>query len=180
MLTFWPNKKVASRQHLYQGAPDGLYQELTNRGKLVVEGQVPQRRRSTARGRSGPPEGVATLEQTWKRGKLDGAVKKYIDGKVATEATYKDGKATGRYVEYRAGKPAVTGQFADDRKTGTWTEYDPEGRVTLTATYKDGVLDGAWRQLVDGAVLEGTLTQGRRTGTWTRTDKAGVVRELRY
>ena len=179
MLTFWPNKKVASRQHLYQGAPDGLYQELTNRGKLVVEGRFRSELKNGA-WKEWTPDGVPTLEQTWKRGKLDGALKKYVDGKVTTEATYKDGKATGRYVEYRAGKPAVTGQFADDRRTGTWTEYDAEGHVTLTATYKDGVLDGPWRQLVDGAVLEGTLTQGRRTGTWTRTDKAGVVRELHY
>jgi antitoxin component YwqK of YwqJK toxin-antitoxin module len=179
MLTFWPNRKVASRQHLYQGAPDGLYQELTNRGKLVVEGRLHGEQKHGA-WKEWTPDGVPTLEQTWKRGKLDGTVKKYGDGKVSMEATYKDGKATGRYVEYRAGKPAMTGQFADDRKTGTWTEYDPEGRVTLTATYKDGVLDGPWHQLVDGVALAGTLTQGRRTGIWTQTDKAGVVRELRY
>jgi antitoxin component YwqK of YwqJK toxin-antitoxin module len=179
MLTFWPNKKVASRQHFYQGASDGLYQELTKEGKVVVEARF----RSDAKHgawKEFTPDGVPTLEQTWKRGKLDGVVKKYVDGAIATEATYKEGKATGRYAEYRAGKPAVTGQFADDRRTGTWTEYDAEGHVTLTATYKDGVLDGVWRQLVDGIVVEGTLTQGRRTGTWTRTDKAGVVRQLTY
>jgi hypothetical protein len=61
-----------------------------------------------------------------------------------------------------------------------WTTYDADGRVTLTATYKDGVLDGPWRQLVGGVVLEGTLTQGRRTGTWTQTDKAGAVRQQGY
>jgi len=179
MQTFWPNKKVATRQHLYQGAADGLYQELTNRGKVVVEGRFRSDQKHGA-WKEWTPDGVPTLEQTWKRGKLDGVVKKYIDGKVATEATYKDGKATGKYVEYRGGKPAVTGQFQDDRRTGTWTEYDAGDHVTLTATYKDGVLEGAWRQLVDGEVLEGTLTQGRRTGTWTRTDKAGVVRQLTY
>jgi len=179
MLTYWPNKKVASRQHLSQGAADGLYQELTNRGKVIVEGRF---RNDLKHGawKEATPDGVPTLEQTWKRGKLDGVVKKYVDGKVATQATYKDGKATGPYVEYRAGKPAVTGQWKDDRKTGTWTEYDAEDHVTLTATYEDGVLDGAWRQLVDGVVLEGTMTQGRRTGTWTRTDKAGAVRQLTY
>jgi antitoxin component YwqK of YwqJK toxin-antitoxin module len=107
-------------------------------------------------------------------------VRKYIDGKLATEATYKDGRASGKYVEYRNGKPAVTGQFADDRRTGAWTQYDADGHVTLTATYRDGVLDGPWRQLVGGVVLEGTLTQGRRTGTWTQTDKAGEVRQQSY
>src|ERR1044071_2834418 len=99
---------------------------------------------------------------------------------IATKAMFKDGKATGPYAEFRAGKPAVTGQFTDDRRTGTWTEYDAEGRVTLTASYKDGVLDGMWRQMVDGIVVEGSLTQGRRTGPGTRTDKAGVVRQLTY
>lgn len=179
MLTFWPTRKVAARQHLYQGVPDGVYQELTKLGKVVVEGRFRNEQKHGA-WKEWTPEGVPTLEQTWKRGKLDGVVRKYIDGMVATEATYKDGKVTGPYAEYRAGKPAVTGQFVDDRRTGTWTQYDPEGRVTLTATYKDGVLDGPWRQLVAGTVLEGTLTQGRRTGTWTRTDKAGVVRQLTY
>src|SRR5262249_13899175 len=126
------------------------------------------------------PEGVPTLEQSWKRGKLDGVVKKYADGVVMTEGTYKDGKASGPYVEYRAGKPSLTGRFADDRRTGTWTQYDGEGRALLAMTYKDGVLDGMWRQLVDGSAVEGIVTQGRRTGTWTRTDKAGAVRQLTY
>ncbi len=179
MLTFWPNKKVASKQHYYQGVVDGLYQEYTPRNKLVVEGRYRDERKHGL-WREWTPEGVPTLEQTWKKGKLDGAVKKYVDGKLAMQTTYKDGKVEGPYVELRAGKQAVTGQFAADKKTGTWTYYDAEGHVTLTATYKDGVLDGPWRQLVDGIVLEGTMTQGRRTGTWTQTDKAGVAKQLTY
>jgi antitoxin component YwqK of YwqJK toxin-antitoxin module len=179
MVTFWPNKKVASRQRLYQGAADGIYQELTSKGKVVVEGHY---RSDLKHGswKEWTAEGVPTLEQSWKRGKLDGVVKKYADGVVASEASYKAGKASGPYVEYRAGKPSLTGRFADDRKTGTWTQYDGEGRVLLTMTYKDGVLDGMWRQLVDGTVVDGFVTQGRRTGTWTRTDKGGVVRQLTY
>jgi antitoxin component YwqK of YwqJK toxin-antitoxin module len=179
MLTFWPNKKVASRQHMVQGKADGIYQELTVRGKVVVEGHY---RNDVKHGswKEWTADGVPTLEQMWRRGKLDGAVKKFVDGKLATEASYKDGKATGPYTEYRGSKPAVTGQFQDDRKAGTWTQYDPEGHTVLTASYRDGVLEGVWRQLVDGAVVEGSVTQGRRTGTWTRTDKAGAVRQVTY
>lgn len=179
MLTFWGNRKVSTRQHLAQGQADGLYQELTNRGKLVVEGRF---RNDVKHGawKEWTPEGVATLEQGWKRGKLDGVIKKRVDGKVVSEATYKDGKAIGKYTEFRGSKPSVTGQFADDRRAGTWTYYDAEGHVLLTASYKDGVLDGPWRQLVDGTVLEGTMTQGRRTGLWTRTDKAGATKQLSY
>jgi hypothetical protein len=42
-----------------------------------------------------------------------------------------------------------------------------DGTVALTATYKDGVLDGPWREVVAGAVIEGTLVAGRRSGPWT-------------
>ena len=50
----------------------------------------------------------------------------------------------------------------------------------LTSTYKDGVLDGPWHQLVGGAVLEGQMVAGRRSGDWTRTEKGGAVRRLTY
>ena len=179
LLTFWPNRKIATRQHVYQGSPDGLYQELTPRGKVVVDGHYRGELKHGAWVER-TADGAPLLEQTWKRGKLDGTVRKYVDGQLASEATYQDGKAQGAYAEYRAGKPAVTGQFADDRRTGTWTERDAEGRVVLTSTYRDGVLDGPWRQLVDGAVVEGAMRQGRRAGTWTRTDAAGAVQRTTY
>ena len=179
MLTFWGNKKPSSRQHLLQGAQDGIYQELTLRGKVVVEGHY---KGDVKHGvwKEWTPEGVPTLEQMWRHGKLDGVVKKLVDGKVAMTVTYKAGKAQGPYVEHRDGKPAVTGQFVADQKDGTWTQYDADGSVILTATYKAGVLDGPWRQLVEGAVLEGVMVAGRRSGTWTRTDRAGSVSKLTY
>lgn len=179
MLTFWPSKKIATRQRLVRGVATGPYQELTASGKLVVDGRYLG---DVKHGvwREWTAEGVLTLEQTWKHGVLDGTVKKYVDGKLATESSYRDGKAHGSYVEYRAGKPAVTGQFDDDQRTGTWTHHDADGRIVMTANYRSGVLDGRWQQLIDGVVLEGMVTQGRRTGIWTTTDKAGAVRQLTY
>ena len=179
MQTFHPNKKPSSKQRLYQGALDGVYQELTPRGRVVVEGHYAN---DVKHGtwKEWTPDGVLTLEETWKRGKLDGTVRKLVDGKPAMEASYVDGKASGRYAEFRAGKPAVTGQFVDDAKDGTWTTYDADGAVVLTSTYQHGVLSGPWRELIDGAVLEGEMVAGRRSGTWTRTDRAGGVRKLTY
>ncbi len=179
MTTFHGNRKPSSRQRLHKGVEDGLYQELTSRGKVVVEGHY---RGGAKHGawKQWTPDGVLLLEQTWKRGKLDGSVKKYADGKLSVESTYADGKAEGPYVELRHGKPSVTGQFAADRRTGTWTHHAPDGSVVLVATYKDGVPDGPWRQLVGGAVVEGTMAAGRRAGTWTTTDKAGAVRTVSY
>lgn len=179
VYTYWSNKKPYTKQHLYKGYEDGLYQELTRTGKLVVEGHFAGVFKH-GRWKEWNADGVLLSEETWKKGKLEGAVKKYVDGKLAMEAAYVDGKADGPYVEYRLGKPAVTGQFAADAKTGTWTSYGADGSVLRIATYKEGVLDGPYRELTAGVVLEGAMVAGRRSGTWTRTDKAGAVRKLTY
>jgi len=52
--------------------------------------------------------------------------------------------------------------------------------VVRIATYKDGVLEGSYRELAGSNVLEGQMVAGRRSGTWTRTEKGGAVRKLTY
>lgn len=183
MEAYYPNKKVASETHMIAGAMDGVYRELTQRGKVVVEGRYASDKKH-GWWREWDDLGAAglqlRLEQHWRWGKLDGAVKKYEGGKLISEASFKSGKAEGPYTELRDGKPALTGTFTNDRRTGVWTTYDPDGSVTLTATYNDGVLDGSWRQLVSGSVVEGTMLAGRRTGDWSHTDKAGATQVVTY
>ena len=180
MQTFWGNRKPSSKQRLTRGYADGVYQELTLRGKVVVEGHY---RGDLKHGvwREWTADGTQLqLEQHWKRGKLDGKVKKYVGGKLATEATYVDGKVDGPYAELRDGKPAVTGQYVDDQKDGVWTIYAADGTVLRTATYKAGLLDGPWRELVAGAVVEGELVAGRRVGTWSHTERGGAAQKRTY
>lgn len=174
MLTFHTNKTPSSSTQMKNGEMSGKHEEYSFRGKTLVEGNYLADKKH-GWWREYTETGELVLEQQWKRGKLDGVVKKYDAGKLVSEATYKDGKADGKYTEYRDDKPSLIGQLVADRRSGTWTAYDALGAVTLIATYKDGVLDGPWKQLVDGAVVEGTMTGGRRSGTWTRTDKAGQV-----
>jgi uncharacterized protein len=179
LLTFHTNKRPSSRQYLYQGALAGIYQELTPLGKVVVEGRY---RNDLRHGtwKEWTAAGAPTLEQTWKRGKLDGIVKKYIAGKLATEAHYVEGKATGSYLELRDGRPAITGQFVDDERHGTWTTFAADGSVMAIATYQRNVLDGPWQQLVDGAVVEGQMVGGRRSGAWKRTERSGTSSTIDY
>jgi antitoxin component YwqK of YwqJK toxin-antitoxin module len=174
MLTFHANKRPSSRARMVNGQLQGKYEELTPRGKVVVEGYYSSDKKH-GWWREWTELGVPTLEEHYKSGKLDGSFKKYEAGKVAVAATFKNGKAEGTYTEYRNGKPSLVGQFTGDKRTGTWTAYDVDGSVTLTATYKDGVLDGPWKQLIDGSVVEGTMVAGRRSGTWTHTDRAGTA-----
>jgi uncharacterized protein len=178
--TFHPNNHtLATKEHLFQGERDGIYQELAAPKHVVVEGHYSGGIKHGT-WKEWTPEGVPLLEKTWKRGKLDGIWRKYVDGKVGVETTYKDGKVDGAYTEFRAGKLALQGQFSDDRRQGTWTTYDKNGNVIATATYKAGVLDGPWHELVGGIVYDGQMTAGRRAGTWTRTDRTGHVDKLEY
>jgi antitoxin component YwqK of YwqJK toxin-antitoxin module len=161
------------------GQMAGLYEELTARGKQIVEGHYLDDKKH-GWWREKTEAGVPTLEEHWKYGRLDGVVRKFIDGKVAVESNYKSGKAEGAYTEYRGGKPSLTGQFKADRREGTWTSYGPDGQVVMIATYKAGVLDGPWKVLDGGVVTEGTMLAGRRTGTWTRTDRTGAKTTVTY
>jgi antitoxin component YwqK of YwqJK toxin-antitoxin module len=177
MLTFHSNKKVSSRTRLVNGDMNGKYEELTPRGKVLVEGSyASDRKHGTWKEQT--ELGVPISEIHYKRGRLDGVFKKYTAGKLAVEATYKDGKAEGAYIEYRDGKPALTGQFTADLRTGTWTMFDAKGTPTLVATYKDGVLDGPWKEVLATQTREGTLVAGRPSGTWTHTDPAGRARPI--
>ena len=168
MLTFHANRRPASRQQLTRGVRSGRYEELSiarqaaRRGALPARPQarhvegVDGRGRADARADVEATAGSTARQEVRRRQDRDDRDLRRRQGRTAP------------YAEYRAGKPAMTGEFVDDRKHGTWTTYDADGGVNLTATYQAGVLDGPWRQLVDGAVIEGTMSGGRRAGTWTR------------
>jgi antitoxin component YwqK of YwqJK toxin-antitoxin module len=179
LLTFHANKRVATKTAYVGGLKEGAHEEFSSRGKPLVQGR---HLRDDKHGvwRELTETGELVLETTFKRGKLDGTWKKFDLGKLAAQATYKDGSAEGAYTEYRNGKQSLVGQFTADRRSGTWTAYDANGSVTLIATYQAGVLDGPWRQLVAGTVVEGTMSGGRRTGTWTQTDRAGQTTRVTY
>lgn len=179
VYTYWNNKKPFDRQRFYKGYEDGLYEQFTRTGKRVIEGHFAGVFKHGT-WKEWNADGALLSEEVWKRGKLEGAVKKYVDGKLSMESAYVDGKADGPYSEFRNGKPSLTGQFAADRKTGTWTSYAADGSVLRIATYKDGILDGSYRELANGVVIEGAMVAGRRSGTWTQTDRAGAVRKLTY
>lgn len=179
MLTFYPNRKPATRTYVKDGEMAGLYQELTPLGKVVVEGHYLHDRKH-GWWRTKTEAGVPTLEEHYRWGKLDGPVRKFIDGALAVEATYKLGKADGTYTEYRGGKPSLTGRFKGDLRDGTWTSYGPDGEVRMIATYKGGVLDGPWTALDGSAVTAGTMVAGRRSGTWTTTPRGGAQTSVTY
>ncbi len=185
MLRFSSPKKVERKIEYVDGRPDGLYQELTTQGKVVLEGHY----------RAGKKHG-SWIEKTangawilgcqYARGQLTGDYRKYIAGKIAVKAHYGTGKQAGlrdgEYQEFTGDTVTVQGQFVDDRKTGSWNTYDSTGTLTSSATWNAGVLDGLWQEFANGKpAVAGLYSAGQRTGTWSWFDGNGtVVREVQH
>jgi antitoxin component YwqK of YwqJK toxin-antitoxin module len=77
--TFWPNRRVSSKQRVYNGYADGAYLEYTLRGKLVIDGHMAGEYRHGA-WKEFTESGVPLVEATYKHGRPDGVVKKFADG----------------------------------------------------------------------------------------------------
>ncbi len=185
MLRFSSPKKVERKFEYVDGKPDGLYQELSTQGKVVLEGHY----------HAGKKHG-AWIEKTaggswilgceYARDKLTGDYRKYIGGKISVKARYGTGKQAGlrhgEYQEFTGDTVTVQGQFADDLKTGTWNSYDSAGTLTSSSTWNAGVLDGPWQEFANGKpAVTGLYRAGMRTGTWSWFDGNGtVVREVQH
>jgi uncharacterized protein len=173
MPTYYDSGLTATKLDMVRGLRHGVYQELTPRGKVVVEGSYVNDQRD------GPwlefdGDGAVVREAHYTEGKLEGVVRRYRDGHLIAEAGYAGGQREGAYRELKVsgdGKgdvEAVSGSFHADRKSGEWIYRRDDGSPSLVANYKNGVLQGPWRQLAgEKVVVRGQHEAGRRTGTWS-------------
>lgn len=61
----------------------------------------------------------------------------------ATQAGYSGRLLNGQYTEYYLNKNLkVQGNFKEGLKTGVWKKWDQDGRLTETAEWRKGLLDG--------------------------------------
>ncbi|HRC57055.1 MAG TPA: hypothetical protein PKU97_14075, partial [Kofleriaceae bacterium] len=183
MLTFHDNGQLATRTPMVRGLRHGIYQELNPRGKVVLEGAyASDQRHGLWIERDG--EGRVARQSTYVDGKLDGVVRRYVRGELASEVTYALGVREGPYRELQPGAdgellPAVTGAFAADLKSGPWVFRRPDGRA-MEVTYVKGDLQGPWQQRGAEGDLSGQHDRGRRVGTWTWTARGTPKRTITY
>lgn len=183
MLRFSSPKKVERKIEYVDGRPDGLYQELTTQGKVVLEGHYRAGKKHGAWIEK-TSSGQWILSSEYSRGQLTGDYRKYIGGKIAVKTRYGTGKQAGLrqgdYQEFSDATVTMQGQFTDDLKTGNWNTYDSAGNLTSSATWHAGVLDGLWQEFANGKpAVTGMYRAGMRTGTWSWFDGNGtVVREV--
>lgn len=184
LLTFHDNGEVATRTTLIRGMRHGRYQELSPRGKVLVSGSYANDLRHGAWVER-DAEGRLVRESRYVEGKLDGVLRRYWRGQLASETTYVAGVRQGPYRELAPGddgarRELVSGAFAADRKAGAWVFRRPNGEIALTAQFRDGELWGSFRQRDDQGELGGQYLAGRRTGTWSWKAADGGKRTVEY
>lgn len=92
----------------------------------------------------------------------------YPDGRILSVTPLAQNRPHGNYVQYyRNGNEAVKGHFKRGRKNGCWTWLSPDGKPDSLRTYKNGILDGPWRDYSLGElVVEKTYHLGKLEGKY--------------
>ena len=63
----------------------------------------------------------------------------------------------------------------DNLKFKTLTKYNEDGKITLIASYNNGIVDGTFKKFYENGILmeEGTYKMMKKVGLWKYYDEAG-------
>lgn len=88
--------------------------------------------------------GKIETQETFKNGKRHGIMKIYDeeDGKVNMEAPYTDGEINGVLKIFEGGKLATSTVYENGKANGQYIIYNPNGTKRITATVVNGKLEG--------------------------------------
>ena len=85
--------------------------------------------------------GNKEYEENYANGKKEGVRTDYDRaGKIDKVQNYKDNMLDGAFKKYTNGKLTQGGNYIKGKKDGQWKTYDESGKVTKTEVFKDGVL----------------------------------------
>src|SRR4029079_7977783 len=80
-----------------------------------------------------------SIEETWKKGQLDGPRRIYRQKLLVLEEHYGGGGVDGDWTAYLTnGKPRAEGRYRLGKQDGTWTTWYSNGKVQSTGDYTDG------------------------------------------
>jgi len=84
-----------------------------------------------------------------------------------------------------SGDKAAFGEYRGKnlrKRNGVFVYYNSEGKIIITATYKNNVGHGIFQRFYNNGVLadSGRLDRGNMTGFWKSWHDNGQLRELRY
>lgn len=161
------NGKMSARHEFENGERHGITQFFNFGGALVMEYQyikgdlVAWRAPGAAQWtpfngsgviRSKYPNGVVAFEDSFKNGQLHGSRKFFFEnGVLFKEIQFQEGLDHGvNVVNYPTGKPRLRAHYAFDENHGLIEYYSPDGTLSETGQYVEGVANGTFSFFKNG------------------------------
>jgi uncharacterized protein len=119
------------------------------------------------------------------------SVSKYVNGELIKDAQ-EVAKVDTKTDYYSTGKVKVVGSYKNNVPDGVMREYSPEGKITDSKIFKEGVVvgdgiidaegvrQGAWKEYYNTGELkgEGTYVNGQRIGDWKYYHQNGKIEQI--
>jgi len=131
-------------------------------------------------------DGVIQEESSSVDGLNEGMNRGWEDGYLFSEVEFQHGKLNGQCrqwykISLTNGKHQLeeTGLYIDDRKQGLWTTWYTNGNINNKRYYRNGELDGEYKQWFRNGDLEldGNYVLGTRQGLWTEWNLHNSIKE---
>lgn len=177
-----PNGKPVYEGTFHHDEPEGLFTYYHSNGKIKAKSffwNHGTQCRSTLFAETGAKEAQGLYLNKEK----DSAWVFFdVEGKIISQEGYKAGKKHGQHITYnpKSGKPTEERNFVDGKKHGPWITYFDNGKTRITALYRHGELDSAFRvQFPSGSPqLEGFYRNATKDGNWISYHETGKIKTV--
>jgi antitoxin component YwqK of YwqJK toxin-antitoxin module len=138
-VSWHPNGQMHRREILVQGSAQGLVEEWTEQGILVLAQETVDGRPHGPR-RTWHADGTPESEATFTSGALDGVLTHWFSsGQMRMQRKYREGKQHGVSREwFEDGQLMIEGSYSDGRIHGPYRRWHPDGTVAVDAEYHRG------------------------------------------
>ncbi len=106
------------------------------------------------------------------------------DGQVSESGLLARGARNGTWTKFYPGgaRPSVMASYIDGKYNGPYLEFDENGQITLRAFYADNLLEGYWAKYQFGQLtFEATYKQGKLDGKYKEfRGDGGLSKEISY
>lgn len=213
---YYPDGKVRLIINFIKGKEQGFAKEYAQDGTVITlieykSGYVLHRENINRTDKNGLkqgsfkeyyPSGILKLEGIYLNDVKNGYFKEYdISGNLISVSKYVYGvlqvnakeiaKVDIKTDYYPSGKVKAVGSYKNNIPDGVMREYSPEGTITASKIFKDGVVvgdgivdamgvkQGAWKEYYDSGEIkgEGTYANGLRIGVWKYYHKNGKLEQ---
>ncbi len=137
-IWYYPDGQQHIVQNYVDGLEDGRFQELSENGTVIAEGDYIEGERH---GNWIINTGFERMEGRYRNGERNGKWKTFSakdKRQISFEGSFVDGIPNGKHVYYQEnGKILEEGHYSMGKLNGVWKKYDENGQLYVTIIYKN-------------------------------------------